>query len=187
MREDILAASLRVFQDEGALRFTTGRVAEAAGVSVGSLYQYFPNKHALAHALHEQAVQGMLAEAHRLLADETLSHRMRLRVLARTFFRSEAEEMAAMGAVLRDAELLLHNDPAAGRRYQEEILTALERYVCEGCGTGPSERTRRCARLIALTLEGVGKSAAEGDWGADDVDQYADACADMLAGYIGLA
>ena len=32
---------------EGAQRFTTARVAEKAGVSVGSLYQYFPNKAAI--------------------------------------------------------------------------------------------------------------------------------------------
>ena len=44
---DILKAAVRVLEREGALRFTTIRVAEAAGVSVGSLYQYFPNKQAI--------------------------------------------------------------------------------------------------------------------------------------------
>jgi AcrR family transcriptional regulator len=41
---DILQAAAQVLADEGAQRFTTARVAEKAGVSVGSLYQYFPNK-----------------------------------------------------------------------------------------------------------------------------------------------
>jgi len=36
--------------------FTATRVADEAGVSVGSLYQYFPNKHALALAIHDQTV-----------------------------------------------------------------------------------------------------------------------------------
>ena len=40
----ILEAAIRVLAREGAQRFTTARVAETAGVSVGSLYQYFPNK-----------------------------------------------------------------------------------------------------------------------------------------------
>ena len=43
--------SLHVLEREGAERFTTIRVAEAAGVSVGSLYQYFPNKQAILYRL----------------------------------------------------------------------------------------------------------------------------------------
>ncbi len=38
---------------------TTNRVAEVAGVSIGSLYQYFPNKHAMLVALHERHVAQM--------------------------------------------------------------------------------------------------------------------------------
>ena len=40
----ILQAAIQVLAKEGAHRFTTARVAEKAGVSVGSVYQYFPNK-----------------------------------------------------------------------------------------------------------------------------------------------
>src|SRR6202021_1519362 len=45
--EAILDAAVQVLAKEGAQRFTTARVAEKAGVSVGSLYQYFPNKAAI--------------------------------------------------------------------------------------------------------------------------------------------
>src|SRR5215475_9470532 len=44
---DILEAAIRVLEKEGAPRFTMARVAEKAGVSVGSLYQYFPNKESI--------------------------------------------------------------------------------------------------------------------------------------------
>ena len=43
----ILEAAVQVLAEEGAQHFTTVRVAEKAGVSVGSLYQYFPNKAAI--------------------------------------------------------------------------------------------------------------------------------------------
>jgi AcrR family transcriptional regulator len=46
--EGILAAAARVFVKEGYARATTNRIAEAAGVSVGSLYQYYPSKDAIA-------------------------------------------------------------------------------------------------------------------------------------------
>lgn len=48
--DTILEAAARVFDREG-LAATTNRIAEVAGVSVGSLYQYFPNKHAILHEL----------------------------------------------------------------------------------------------------------------------------------------
>lgn len=46
----ILDATIRVLEREGPDALTTVRVAEVAGVSVGSLYQYFPNKRALTNA-----------------------------------------------------------------------------------------------------------------------------------------
>ena len=48
MVESILASATRVFARDGYARATTNRIAEAAGVSVGSLYQYFPSKDAIA-------------------------------------------------------------------------------------------------------------------------------------------
>ena len=43
----ILEAAAQVLAREGAQRFTTARVAEKAGVSIGSLYQYFHNQAAI--------------------------------------------------------------------------------------------------------------------------------------------
>jgi len=45
--EVILDAAARILVKDGYELFTTNRVAERAGVSVGSLYQYFPNKESL--------------------------------------------------------------------------------------------------------------------------------------------
>jgi AcrR family transcriptional regulator len=47
----IVEASTQLLVERGYERFTTARAAERAGVSVGSLYQYFPNKAALAAAV----------------------------------------------------------------------------------------------------------------------------------------
>lgn len=46
-RDRILDAAARVFGQHGYAAGTTNRIAEAAGLSVGSLYQYFPNKDAI--------------------------------------------------------------------------------------------------------------------------------------------
>ncbi len=53
MVEAILEAAAQIFADLGYARATTNKIAERAGVSVGSLYQYFPNKDSLIASLHE--------------------------------------------------------------------------------------------------------------------------------------
>jgi AcrR family transcriptional regulator len=52
--EAIFEATIQVLLVTGPTRLTTTRVAERAGVSVGTMYQYFPNKHALLYAVTER-------------------------------------------------------------------------------------------------------------------------------------
>jgi AcrR family transcriptional regulator len=52
-----LDAAARVFGEHGYAAGTTNRIAEAAELSIGSLYQYFPNKDAILAALMEAHVQ----------------------------------------------------------------------------------------------------------------------------------
>ncbi len=49
--EAIVEAAARILEEAGPAGFTTNAIAERAGVSVGSLYQYFPNKNAITRAL----------------------------------------------------------------------------------------------------------------------------------------
>lgn len=74
--EDILSAATQVFEKYGYTAGTTNRIAVRAGVSIGTLYQYFPNKEALAVALLE-----------RHIADG-------MRLLERWIARCEAEALA---------------------------------------------------------------------------------------------
>ena len=66
---DILEASARVFVRYSAHRFTTARVAEAAGISVRSLYQYFPNKKSILFRLQTEEWGQTMGELRRLLGD----------------------------------------------------------------------------------------------------------------------
>ncbi len=54
--EAILDAVLRILKREGVAAVTTNRIAEVAGVSIGTLYQYFPDKTAIFAALHRRHV-----------------------------------------------------------------------------------------------------------------------------------
>src|SRR5215472_2540223 len=66
----ICGATIQVLLSHGADRLTTTRVADRAGVSVGTLYQYYPNKRSLLFAVFEdhmnqvsQAVEAACAGA----------------------------------------------------------------------------------------------------------------------------
>lgn len=54
MVEQILQATARILEERGYAGMNTNAVAARAGVSVGSVYQYFPNKDSLITALHER-------------------------------------------------------------------------------------------------------------------------------------
>jgi len=52
--EAVLTAAVQIFEAWGYAAGTTNRIAERAGVSIGTVYQYFPNKEAIAVALLER-------------------------------------------------------------------------------------------------------------------------------------
>jgi AcrR family transcriptional regulator len=55
--EAVLDAVVRVLKKHGVDGVTTNRIADAAGVSIGSVYQYFPDKRAIFTALHDRHVE----------------------------------------------------------------------------------------------------------------------------------
>jgi AcrR family transcriptional regulator len=67
--EAMLEATIQVLLSHGATRLTTTRVAERAGVSVGSIYQYFPDKQALLCAVLLRHFEAMAAAIESACAD----------------------------------------------------------------------------------------------------------------------
>ena len=59
--EALLEAAARVLQQRGYASATTNRIAEAAGVSVGTLYEYFADKEALFDTLIERQIEAIVA------------------------------------------------------------------------------------------------------------------------------
>jgi AcrR family transcriptional regulator len=59
--DSLLDATARVLTRDGYDRASTNRIAETAGISIGSLYQYFPSKEAIVAALVEREVEAQFA------------------------------------------------------------------------------------------------------------------------------
>ena len=111
----ILEAAVHVLAKEGAQRFTTVRVAEKAGVSVGSLYQYFPNKAAILFRLQSDEWRQTTGLLRGILQDSRKTPLARLRTMVHSFLVSECEE-AAIRIALNDAAPLYRDATSASSR-----------------------------------------------------------------------
>lgn len=179
----ILDAAVQVLAKEGAQRFTTARVAERAGVSVGSLYQYFPNKAAILFRLQSDEWRRTSELLRGILADRTKPPPARLRALVHAFIRSECEE-AAIRVALADAAPLYRDAPEAqdARAAGEGIIAGFMREALPEA----SEATRTLTgELIKTTLSEVGKRFSEETRSEAEIAAYADAMADMFCAYLG--
>ncbi|WP_252258561.1 TetR/AcrR family transcriptional regulator [Erythrobacter aurantius] len=67
--EAIVQATQQIIVKDGYKAATTNRIAETAGVSVGSLYQYFPNKQAIVRTLIEETVTNAAVRVRGMLRD----------------------------------------------------------------------------------------------------------------------
>jgi AcrR family transcriptional regulator len=178
----ILEAAVQVLAKEGAHRFTTARVAEKAGVSVGSLYQYFPNKAAILFRLQSNEWRQTTDLLRGILEDVQRPPLERLRTLVHAFVRSECDE-AAMRVALNDAAPLYRDAPETQEARASGTRT-VQVFMREALPTA-SEATRVSAGdLITTTLSAVGKQFSEAPRTPAEIEAYADTMADMFCAYL---
>ncbi|HEY5202978.1 MAG TPA: TetR family transcriptional regulator [Roseiarcus sp.] len=178
----ILEAAAQVLAKEGAARFTTARVAERAGVSVGSVYQYFPNKAAILFRLQSDEWRGTSELLRAILEDVRRPPLERLRGLVQAFIRSECEE-AAMRVALNDAAPLYRDAPEA-REARASGNRAMQAFMREALPKTSESTHALVADLITTTLSKVGKHFSESPRSPAEVETYAGAMADMFCAYL---
>lgn len=145
--EAILDAAARVLARDSLVGFNTNRVAQVAGVSIGSLYQYFPGKDALCAALIERAHRGLKDAIDRVYS-ETEGHPVELavRALVRLAIQQQYTEplLAAaldheerrlpLGSRLRESEnQLVESVQRLLARHRRELPSRLPRQAAQDC------------------------------------------------------
>jgi AcrR family transcriptional regulator len=89
MVELVFETTADILQKEGIDKVTTNRIAQQCGISIGSLYQYFPNKQALLLALAEAELRNAAAELRSAVVDASKNCNADLEeVIARTLLKS---------------------------------------------------------------------------------------------------
>jgi AcrR family transcriptional regulator len=120
----IIAAGREVLLSDGYDGFSTNRIAAQAGISPGSLYQYFPNKDAIIDAVLEQYGDDLAEQVAAAL-------RERLGEAGPRMIRSTAD--ALLAALEKDVGLLRVSTEELPATRHGDRLAALERRVQELC------------------------------------------------------
>jgi AcrR family transcriptional regulator len=178
----VLDAAVQVLETEGAQRFTTARVAERAGVSVGSLYQYFPNKAAILFRLQSDEWRRTSTLLRDILEDSSRPPSARLRALVHAFIASECEE-AAIRLALDDAAPFYRDAPEAAEAHADSARI-VQAFLCESAPRLDDRQRRIAGELMKTTLSGAGASFSAAPRTPDEIHAQAEAVADMLCAYL---
>lgn len=180
--EAILKATIQVLVKIGKERLTTTRVAARAGVSVGTLYQYFPNKSALLRA----ALQRHMDEIGSVL--ETV---------CREQSGTSLEQMATalvssfLAAKMRDAKtsvaLYSVSSDVDGARISREMSRKANRAIVAMLATAKDELTtdpQVVASIIQATMAGVSRRLLESESPEGEYEKLRDELVFLVCTYL---
>lgn len=178
----ILEAATQVLSEEGVARFTSARVAEKAGVSVGSIYQYFPNKASILFRLQVDEWMQTTRMLRNILEDASTPPLERLRTLVHAFLHSECEEAEIRGA-LNDAAPLYRDSPEV-QKAQAEGDRMIDTFIAEVLPMASASSREQAGDLIMTTLSTVGNEFSRTRRTKAEIKAYADEMADMFCAYL---
>jgi AcrR family transcriptional regulator len=149
----IYDAFVRIWQRDGWERLTTRAVALETGISVGTLYDYFPNKLALLSGYVRHGIEVLLTAIEReAVQPQGLSWQQRLHQLVRLMCGVDAPELAwfhprmlALEAQMAEAK---HH-----RRVHEELIAAWQR-VFDACSDLPARPSPATVQAMHLAVWG---------------------------------
>ena len=129
--DTLFEAAARVLASEGEAGFTTNRIAQRAGFSIGTLYQYFPSKEAIAVAMvrrqRERVMRELGGVLDRAARGETTAEdalRTYLRLLIDAFGRGQKAQriLARLGWQLDAPALIVQAMDDGSERIRDALL-----------------------------------------------------------------
>ncbi len=157
--EAILKATIQVLLRVGKEQLTTTRVAARAGVSVGTLYQYFPNKSALLRAALQRHMDEVFLAVEETCREQEGASLEEMAVALVTSFMAakmrDAKASAALYAVSSDVD---------GAKVSRETSRKVNRIVVAMLATAKEELTtdpQMVASMLQATMAGVSRRLLE--------------------------
>ena len=152
--EAILAATKKVLVKDGYEAASTNRVAEVAGVSIGSLYQYFPSKAALVSELIERHLARMFEV---LSSTAQGGETSTIEEAARTVIRAVFAAHRVNPCLHR---VLLEQMPRLGKgadvdAFEHRTQAIIEAFLTAHAGELRPKNVALAARVAVLAVRGV--------------------------------
>ncbi len=175
----ILQATVQVLVKEGVAKITTKRVAARAGVSVGTLYQYFPNKGSLLHVLFRQQLDSFevnFDKACNAVRGAKLAEMAE--VLASAFVKTkfgDAETSMAVYAAAGNSDGCRRMRTRTAKVLADTISTASDRTV-----TDPL----RVARMLFSAMAGISRDIIAAGISRNTMSEMEQELAQLLRAYL---
>lgn len=170
----ILESAAHILETAGFDGYSTNAIAQYAGVSIGSLYQYFPNKTAITRALIEREMGLLLAELAALettsegmpalqgLLEIAVRHQMRRPVLARMLDVEEArlpiqEDVDQAGTTISNILRNLLQDTSLGAMTNDQLcedLLAIIKGIVDAAGQRDEHDAQWLLRRVEYAVYG---------------------------------
>jgi len=162
----IVEAATRVLARRGWARFTTNEIAAVAGVSVGSLYQYFPNKLAIAEAIRQRHLDEVLVALSGSGEgdSEAVALDQRVERFADGVIAAHSVDEALHRVLLDEVPLVARSSYA---EFEAEYQRRYRALIAASAGAnGAAGDDETAARVLSSAVEGVVHAAAHrGDLG----------------------
>jgi AcrR family transcriptional regulator len=180
--EAILDATIQVLLNVGRERLTTTRVAARAGVSVGTLYQYFPNKKALLQATLRRHLDDIAQTIERVCREQKKKSLEEMATALVTAFLEakmrDPKTSVALYSVSGDvdgAKIARQNRRRASKAIVEMLMTADEPLV---------KNPEVVAEMLYGTMAGVSRSVLEADHPREQLELLRHELVDIARAYL---
>lgn len=153
----IVEAATQILQSDGEERLTTNRIAERAGVSIGSLYQYFADKEAIVEAIAERERNKVVSAIVKSLSDvDPADFENAVREVIRTLVGAFARRRRARRIILL---MMLRRWQDAPDKGAEEIAQFLVAAAVRGKAADARPMTPVAAFVVTRALGGAIRAA----------------------------
>ena len=158
MVDSIIEAATRILAQRGWADFKTNEVAEVAGVSIGSLYQYFPDKLGLAEEIRQRHLDAVLAVLS-LSGDgrETSTLDQRVARLIEGVIAVHSVDQVLHRVLLEEVPFVVRSNYEA---FEKEYQGRYRDLIVASSGRCHNARDEVAGRMLAAAVEGVVHAAA---------------------------